>query len=69
MSHHAMLLITSTPVEVLKAEVLVYLGCRKGHGQISAIGGSGRGGASGGRIAISSMRIDGVTVRYHGQNT
>ncbi|KAG0606930.1 hypothetical protein M758_9G180200 [Ceratodon purpureus] len=38
----------------------------KGNGQISAIGGSGRGGASGGRIAISSMRIDGVTVRYHG---
>ncbi|XP_024388875.1 uncharacterized protein [Physcomitrium patens] len=38
----------------------------KGNGQISAIGGSGRGGASGGRIAIDSMRLDGVTVRYHG---
>lgn len=58
----------STPLgqKFLTAEDLVYLECRKGNGQISAVGGSGRGGASGGRIAIDSMRLDGVTVRYHG---
>lgn len=47
----------------------VHVRCSKGNGQISASGGSGRGGGSGGRISINSMRIDGVTVSYHGESS
>lgn len=41
MLYYVMLLIIFILVEVLKVEVLVYFGCRKGYGQISVIGGFG----------------------------